>query len=74
MVTVIERPINTEIDQRHRLLSERVEQDIVGVLTEFGARMEKADPAPARRIPPPTMAYGVPMAGVRYYTYVPEEG
>ena len=42
------------------------------VLTEFGARMEDATPERVRHIPPPSLAYGIPMAGVRYYTYVPE--
>ena len=62
MVTVNERSINADIDNRFRLLTHWVEQDM-------------ADTAPERvkHIPPPAMAYGVPMAGVRYYTYVPEQ-
>lgn len=72
MVTVSERPINAEIDRRPGLLNEWVEQDIADVLTEFGARMEDTTPERVRHLPAPSFAYGVPMAGVRYYTYVPE--
>ena len=72
MVTVTERPINTQIDRQAGLLSEWVEQDMADILTEYGARMEDATPERVRHIPPPSMAYGIPMAGVRYYTYVPE--
>ena len=72
MVTVNERPITADIDNRFGLLSQWVEQDITDVLTEFGARMEDSAPERVKHIPPPAMAYGIPMAGVRYYTYVPE--
>ena len=73
MVTVNERTNNAQIDQRSGLLSEWVEQDMSDVLTEFGARMEDAAPERVRHIPPPSFAYGIPMAGVRYYKYVPEQ-
>jgi hypothetical protein len=72
MVTVNERLMQEQIDLRSGLLSEWVEQDMADVLTEFGARMEDAAPERVRHIPPPSLAYGIPMAGVRYYTYVPE--
>ena len=72
MVTVNELLTNMQTDQRSGLLSEWVEQDMSDVLTEFGARMEDAAPERVRHIPPPGLAYGIPMAGVRYYTYVPE--
>ena len=72
MVTVNERLMQEQIDLRSGLLSEWVEQDMADVLTEFGARMEDATPDRVRHIPPPGLAYGIPMAGVRYYTYVPE--
>lgn len=72
MVTVIKQPVNAQIDRRSGLLSEWVEQDMSDILTEYGARVEDAAVERVRRIPPPAMAYGIPMAGVRYYTYVPE--
>ncbi len=72
MVTVWERPIGQHTDRQSGLLSEWVEQDIAEMLTEFGARTEDATPELARRLPPPNLAYGIPMAGVRYYTYLPE--
>lgn len=74
MVTLHERTTSAQIDRRTGLLSEWVEQDMTDILTEFGARMEDAAPERVRRIPPPSLAYGIPMAGVRYYTYVPEGG
>ncbi len=73
MVTVTQRPVNAQIDQQPRLLSEWVEQDMADILTEYGARLEDTAPERVRRTPPPTLAYGVPMAGVRYYTYLPED-
>ncbi len=72
MVTVNERPITAEIDHRSSLLTQWVEQDMSDILTEFGARMEDSAPERVKHIPPPAMAYSIPMAGVRYYTYVPE--
>ena len=72
MVTVTKQPANAQIDRRSGLLSEWVEQDMSDILTEYGARAEDAAVERVRHIPPPTLAYGIPMAGVRYYTYVPE--
>ena len=72
MVTVNERPITADIDNRSGLLTQWVEQDMSDILTEFGARMEDSAPERVKHIPAPAMAYGIPMAGVRYYTYVPE--
>ena len=72
MVTVTKQPVNTQIDRRSGLLSEWVEQDMSDILTEYGARVEDAATERVRHIPPPALAYGIPMAGVRYYTYVPE--
>ena len=72
MVTVNERLMQEQIDLRSGLLSEWVEQDMADVLTEFGARLEDIAPERVRHIPAPSLAYGIPMAGVRYYTYVPE--
>ena len=72
MVTVNERPSAAASDRRSGLLSHWLEQDLSDILTEFGARMEDSTPERVKHIPPPSLAYGIPMAGVRYYTYVPE--
>ena len=72
MVTVTKQPVNAQIDRRSGLLSEWVEQDMSDILTEYGARVEDAAVERVRHIPSPSLAYGIPMAGVRYYTYVPE--
>ncbi len=72
MVTVIENLVTVDQEQLTGLLTEKVEQDLAEVLTEFGAHKEKIVPKRACRMSPPTLAYGVPMAGVRYYSYVPE--
>ena len=76
MVTVNERPLSAEIDRRPKLLGARVEQNMASILNEFGVRPDPAiapASAPARSVPPPGLAYGVPMAGVRYYAYVPDD-
>lgn len=72
MVTVNERLVTVDQGQVTGLLTEQVERDLAEVLTEFGAHKEEIAPEPACHIPPPTLVYGVPMAGVRYYRYAPE--
>lgn len=67
MVTVTERPLEAQNDRQSGLLSERVERDITDTLTEYGGRVEEG--VEERVGPTPTLAYGIPMAGVRYYTY-----
>ena len=77
MVTVNERPVGAEIDRRPKLLGARVEQNMAHILNEFGVRpnptLAPAAAAPARPVPPPALAYGVPMPGVRYYAYILED-
>ena len=72
MVTVNEVLTNKQIDQRPRLLSDWVEQDMSDILTEYGARMEDSAPERVIHRAMPSFGYGVPMAGVRYYTFLPE--
>ena len=72
MVTVKERLVTEEEEQATGLLSERLERDLAEALTEFGAHKEEIAPERACRISPPTLVYGIPMAGVRYYSYAPE--
>ena len=75
MVTVNERPVGAEIDRPPKLLGARVEQNMTHILNEFGVRPNPASAAaaPARPTPAPGLAYGVPMPGVRYYAYLPED-
>lgn len=72
MVTVNERLVTVDQGQVTGLLTERVERDLAEVLTEFGAHKEKIAPERPCHIPPPTLVYGIPMAGVRYYSFAPE--
>ena len=72
MVTVKERLVTVDQEQITGLLTEKVERDLAEALTEFGAHKEEIAPERACRISPPTLMYGVPMAGVRYYRFAPE--
>ncbi len=72
MVTVNEVLNTKALDQRPGLLSEWVEQDMSDILSEFGARVEDAPVERVRHRPMPGFGYGIPMAGVRYYSYLPE--
>ncbi len=72
MVTVKERLVTVDQEQVTGLLTEKVERDLAEALTEFGAHKEEIAPERACRISPPTLVYGVPMAGVRYYRFAPE--
>lgn len=72
MATVIERPVSDRLERRHRLLTEWAEQDISDILAEYGARVEDQPTDRSYRRPAPGFAYGVPMAGVRYYGFLPE--
>ena len=72
MVTVNERLITAETHREPSLLGERVERDMEDVLNEYGA--PDANPTPERKadLPATGFAYGIPMAGVRYYSFLPE--
>ena len=72
MVTLNERLVTVDQEQVTELLTEKVERDLAEALTEFGAHKEEIAPERACRISPPTLVYGVPMAGVRYYSFAPE--
>lgn len=69
MVTINER-LNAEKAIRHPgLLGERVGRDMEEALKEYGS----ADGAGQRKtdVPVSSLAYSIPMAGVRYYTFAP---
>ena len=72
MVTVKERLVTMDQEQPAGRLTEKVERDLAEALTEFGAHKEEIAPERACRMSPPTLVYGVPMAGVRYYSFAPE--
>ena len=72
MVTVKERLVTVDQEQPAGRLTEKVERDLAEALTEFGAHKEEIAPERACRMSPPTLVYGIPMAGVRYYSYAPE--
>ncbi len=72
MVTVNERLVTVDQEKVTELLTEKVERDLAEALTEFGAHKEEIAPERACRISPPALVYGVPMAGVRYYSFAPE--
>ena len=68
MVTVNERLMAEEAHRQRGLLLEQVEQDMAEVLDEFGS----AAPAEKRGARVFSFGYGIPMAGVRYYSFTPE--
>ena len=72
MVTLKERLVTVEEEQTAGRLTEKLERDLAEALTEFGAHKEEIAPERACRMSPPTLVYGVPMAGVRYYSFAPE--
>ena len=73
MVTVNERPIITEDTRSNAgLLGQQVKQDIQDVLNEFGAQSTEPAAEQGFERPQLTFGYGIPMAGVRYYTFARE--
>ena len=71
MVTVKERTIHGEVRRGGGRLSERLEQDLAEALDEFGAPAEEAARDQVFPTPQTGLAYGIPMAGVRYYEFAP---
>ena len=68
MVTANERLIAEAARRQPGLLREQVEQDMAETLNEFGSAAS-AEKRAARVF---SFGYGVPMAGVRYYSFTPE--
>lgn len=67
MVTLNELPTTKNASRGAALLGDQVKQDMADVLNEFGVQ-------PAEQVteaPKMTFGYGIPMAGVRYYTFEP---
>ena len=73
MVTVNERPITTEDTRRSGgLLGRQVKRDMRDVLNDFGAETVESPAEQSFKKPAMTFGYGIPMAGVRYYSFTPE--
>ena len=68
MVTVNERLIDETAHRQPGSLREQVEQDMAETLSEFGS-----DPAEKRAARVFSFGYGIPMAGVRYYSFTEDE-
>ena len=73
MVAVNERSIQAEAQQGQGLLTDRVEQDLSDALNEFGAETVAHEAEPDTKAAGIGFGYGVPMAGVRYYTFTSAE-
>ena len=69
MVTANERLIAEETHRQPGLLREHVERDIAETLSEFGS-VAGEEKGTARVY---SFGYGIPMAGVRYYSFSPEK-
>ena len=69
MVTVIERQTTTDAREHSGFLGERVEQDMADMLSGYSGAAETCKTAATRT----AFAHGIPMAGVRYYGFVPEK-
>ena len=69
MVTANERLIDETARRQPVLLREQVEQDMAETLNEFGS--VPAEEKRAARVY--SFGYGIPMAGVRYYSFTEDE-
>lgn len=69
MVTANERLISNEARRQSGPLREQVERDMAETLSEFGS-VAAEDKRGARVL---SFGYGIPMAGVRYYSFTEDE-
>ena len=65
MVTANERLVAEKARRQRGLLREQVERDMAETLSEFGSAAAE-DKGEARVF---SFGYGIPMAGVRYYSF-----
>ncbi len=72
MITINERLNAAERDGRAGLLTDRVEQDLGDALQEFGSPAVERQAEQASELPRVSFGYGIPMAGVRYYSFTRE--
>ena len=69
MININEHSTVAEERNHAGLLVERVEQDLSDALNEFGSRVVDHEPEQAAQAPRISFGYGIPMAGVRYYSF-----
>ena len=72
MITMNERPNVAERNDHAGLLTNRVEQRLADTLSEFGSQTAKHEPEQGADAPQVSFGYGIPMAGVRYYSFAPQ--
>ena len=68
----VERSDVAERDHQGGLLAERVEQDLADTLSDFGSRAVEPETEQAADAAQVRFGYGIPMAGVRYYSFTPQ--
>ena len=59
----------SQASRQEGLLTQRVEQDLSDALEEYGNAAVDSAPEPVDERPTLSFGYGIPMAGVRYYTF-----
>ncbi len=69
MITTNERLIAEKTRRQPAMLREQVEQDMAETLSEFGSATGEGK----REARVYSFGYGIPMAGVRYYSFSPED-
>ena len=72
MITINERNHVAERNSQAGLLTDRVERDLSDALHEFGSQEAVLEPERAAEAPRISFGYGIPMAGVRYYSFTHE--
>jgi len=72
MITMNERLNVADRDGQAGLLTDRVERDLSDALNEFGSQEAVLEPERAAEAPRVSFGYGIPMAGVRYYSFTRE--
>lgn len=72
MITINERLNVAERNSQAGLLTDRVEQDLSDALSEFGSASAEHQAEQASEAPRVNFGYGIPMAGVRYYSFTRE--
>lgn len=73
MVTLNEQSNGTVASRESGLLGKQVERDMANTLNDFGSQTGEPATEGSWEAPKLTFGYGIPMAGVRYYTYTSAE-
>ena len=72
MITMNEPNHVAERNSQSGLLTDRVERDLSDALNEFGSPAVELQAEQAPESPRVSFGYGIPMAGVRYYSFTRE--